>query len=211
MEKNWLIRTKSNYILGPVSKEKVIELYQNGSIKPDDEICSGNGYWFYIRESELVSRFLLGPEAQGFNPVSEAKNVLTATDQSRPPLIEEDITLIKNIKINPEVSSPPQVLKVETQSSVVEDSSSLNDLKSLDIEKKEVVPQKKLKNSQQKSKKNSKYSWLRFSTVITFIILLLLIYFRKTILHKILNTSNSPINFFPVAFSKENDLKKKVF
>ena len=54
MGKNWLIRTKSNHILGPVSKDKVVELYQNGSIKPDDEICSGNGYWFFIRESELV-------------------------------------------------------------------------------------------------------------------------------------------------------------
>ncbi len=43
MEKNWLIRTKNNHILGPVTKEKVRELYENGSIKGDDEICSGNG------------------------------------------------------------------------------------------------------------------------------------------------------------------------
>jgi hypothetical protein len=72
IEKNWLIRTKSNHILGPVSKEKVLELYNNGSIKQDDEICSGNGYWFFVREDELVSRFLLGKEVQSFNPISEA-------------------------------------------------------------------------------------------------------------------------------------------
>jgi len=70
MDKNWLIRTKSNHILGPVSKEKVLELYHNGSIKPDDEVCTGNGYWFFIREEELVEKYLLGSEIQGFNPIS---------------------------------------------------------------------------------------------------------------------------------------------
>ncbi len=75
MEKNWLIRTKSNHILGPISKEKVLELYNNGSIKQDDEICSGNGYWFYVREDDLVAKYLLGKETQSFNPISEAKDV----------------------------------------------------------------------------------------------------------------------------------------
>ena len=76
MEKNWLIRTKNNHILGPVSKAKVRELVENGSIKGDDEICSGNGFWFYIREAEMVERFLKGDEEQPFNPVSEAETVL---------------------------------------------------------------------------------------------------------------------------------------
>lgn len=76
MEKNWLIRTKNNHILGPVSKEKVRELVNNGSIKGDDEICSGNGYWFYVRETDLVEKYLNGEDDQEFNPVSEAETVL---------------------------------------------------------------------------------------------------------------------------------------
>lgn len=77
--KNWLIRTKNNHILGPVTKNKLVDLYHNGSIKSDDEISSGNGYWFFVREKDLVGRFLTGDELQGFNPVQEAENILTAT------------------------------------------------------------------------------------------------------------------------------------
>lgn len=76
MEKNWLIRTKNNHILGPVSKAKVKELVENGSIRGDDEICSGNGFWFYARESDMLSKYLKNEEKQPFNPVSEADTVL---------------------------------------------------------------------------------------------------------------------------------------
>lgn len=72
MKKNWLIRTKNNHILGPVSKDKIKELIQKGSIKGDDEICSGNGYWFFIREQDLVAKYVFGDNIQDFNPVQEA-------------------------------------------------------------------------------------------------------------------------------------------
>ncbi len=98
MSKNWLIRTKSNHILGPISKEKALELLQNGSIKPDDEVCSGNGFWFFIREDEMVSRFLLGREIQTFNPISEAKDILTSPP--RPGVQEEDITMVGGFDLN---------------------------------------------------------------------------------------------------------------
>ena len=98
MGKNWLIRTKSNHILGPVSKEKVLELYQNGSIKQDDEICSGNGYWFFIRENNLVEKYLLGNSNQSFNPISEAKDVLTSSDSgSGYEATRDDITVVGGI------------------------------------------------------------------------------------------------------------------
>ncbi|MEX0798362.1 MAG: hypothetical protein WEB87_02260 [Bacteriovoracaceae bacterium] len=76
MEKNWLIRTKNNHILGPVSKAKAKELVENGSIKGEDEVCSGNGFWFYVREKDLVNKYLFGEEDQPFNPVTEAESVL---------------------------------------------------------------------------------------------------------------------------------------
>jgi hypothetical protein len=77
MEKNWLIRTKSNHILGPVSKDKVKDLVQSGSLKSEDEICMGNGYWFFIREKDLLDKYLWGDELQSFNPVSEVESKLT--------------------------------------------------------------------------------------------------------------------------------------
>lgn len=97
MEKNWLIRTKSNHILGPISREKVVELRSNGSIRPDDEICQGNGYWLFLRETELVDRFLIAQEPQGFNPICEAKDVLgslEAAGSSPEHAFNDDITLI---------------------------------------------------------------------------------------------------------------------
>jgi hypothetical protein len=92
MKKEWLIRTKNNHILGPVSIKKVRELIENDSIKADDEISCGNGYWFYIREKELVEKYILSEKKQGFNPVTEAETVLAA------PLKEEveDIIIDEN-------------------------------------------------------------------------------------------------------------------
>lgn len=72
-DKNWLIRTQSKKILGPLSKQKVVEFVQNGTLTKEDEICSGNGYWFWVKEEDLLNKFLYGEEEQGFNPVAEAK------------------------------------------------------------------------------------------------------------------------------------------
>lgn len=77
MIKNWLIRTKNNHILGPVTKEKIKQLISNGSIKGDDEITSGNGYWLFVREQDLVDKYIFGETAQDFNPVQESLPVLT--------------------------------------------------------------------------------------------------------------------------------------
>ncbi|MFT6602631.1 MAG: hypothetical protein ACJARO_000139, partial [Bacteriovoracaceae bacterium] len=77
-EKNWLIRTSNFQILGPVSKEKIIEFLNKGSLKGEDEVTCGNGYWFLIKEQDLVEKYLLGDVPQTFNPISEAPNVLTA-------------------------------------------------------------------------------------------------------------------------------------
>lgn len=80
--RNWLIRTKNNKILGPLSKEKVVDLYNAGDLKDLDEVCSGNGYWFWLKEEDLVKKYLLGDTDQSFNPVSEAKTVLCNKSES---------------------------------------------------------------------------------------------------------------------------------
>ncbi|MCT4641683.1 MAG: hypothetical protein N4A33_05245 [Bacteriovoracaceae bacterium] len=78
MKKNWLIRTRNNHLLGPISLNKVKELIENKSLKGDDEICSGNGYWFFIREKDLIQKYIYEEVPQGFNPVSEASTVLVS-------------------------------------------------------------------------------------------------------------------------------------
>lgn len=72
MKRDWLIRTKNNHILGPVSKHKIRELIENGSIKGDDELCQANGHWFQIRENDYIDRFVYGEERMPPNPISEA-------------------------------------------------------------------------------------------------------------------------------------------
>ena len=80
MIRNWLIRTKSNRIIGPLSKEKVIGYYQAGKLHLEDEITQGNGFWLKVSEEELVRKYLLKAEEQSFNPISEAEDVLTVSN-----------------------------------------------------------------------------------------------------------------------------------
>ena len=174
MGKNWLIRTKSNHILGPVSKEKVLELYQNGSIKQDDEICSGNGYWFFIRENDLVEKYLLGNSHQSFNPISEAKDVLTSSGSSAGyEATRDDITIIGGIDLR-KMQEAPAIQKNEVSSP------------SLKIEVEE-SPKKKIRTEAQVNPSANpanpkKQNYFKYLLVLIFIILFSIIYFRKSIL-----------------------------
>ncbi|OFZ27834.1 MAG: hypothetical protein A2381_07505 [Bdellovibrionales bacterium RIFOXYB1_FULL_37_110] len=80
MEKNWLIRTTKLKILGPASRDKIIELVEKGSLAFEDEICVGNGFWFSIKEKEFLKRYLFDQEVQNFNPISEAEVVFGGPD-----------------------------------------------------------------------------------------------------------------------------------
>lgn len=102
MERSWLIRTKNNHILGPVTKGKIQELISSGNIKGDDEICSGNGYWIYVREQDLVAKYIFGDEPQSFNPVQEAEQTpITEFVESDADL---DSDQVENI-LSPEISN----------------------------------------------------------------------------------------------------------
>lgn len=212
MGKNWLIRTKSNHILGPVSKEKVLELYQNGSIKADDEICSGNGYWFFIRESELVDKYLKGHISQGFNPISEAKDVLTSSSgHSEDGPTRDDITIVGGIDLNKmkEVPEAPAPVRPAPRIEVPEIPVKNDSIGS---------PKKKLKSESQTKysdipKKPVKQNYLRYLGVLVFLILLGIIYFRKSILRSFFQSeaylqSSSLIMASAVAQDSES-IKKK--
>ncbi|GAB4020602.1 MAG: hypothetical protein Fur0010_23300 [Bdellovibrio sp.] len=102
-DKNWLIRTHKNQILGPVSKQKIIEFLDGGALSKDDELSTGNGYWFWVRESELVERYVRGDVPQTFNPISEAKDVITSS------LTENKTASISRIPSHQAKASAPNV------------------------------------------------------------------------------------------------------
>lgn len=77
--KSWLIRTKQRQLLGPVSKEKLISFVEKGALGPEDEVMSGNGYWFSLKEKDLLDKYVLGDIPQSFDPISEAETVLSVS------------------------------------------------------------------------------------------------------------------------------------
>lgn len=77
MERNWLIRTSQNQILGPVTKQRLLDFIQKGALGVLDEVTSGNGYWFSLKEKELVEKYIYGDLPQGYNPISESRSILS--------------------------------------------------------------------------------------------------------------------------------------
>ena len=218
MDKNWLIRTKSNHILGPISKEKVLELYHNGSIKADDEVCSGNGFWFFIREDDLVNKYLLGSDTQSFNPISEAKDVLTSRGDSTPQEDRSDITLVgaldlKKLKEEPEVPpvpdqkaapAPKPVLITAQQETVSSESKKKNNVsnhRKLRPRPEAVgVPAVPLKRQ----------SWMRYLLILGFLFLFMMIYFRNSIINHFFDGEiTSTISLISSAHAQEADAPAK--
>lgn len=203
MGKNWLIRTKSNHILGPISKEKVLELYTNGSIKQDDEVCCGNGYWFFIRESALVDKYLVGNSPQSFNPVSEAKDVLTASSgnvEYEP--TRDDITMVGGIdltKFNASNEAIPPADEVEPE--VPAPVSQKKKVRSDSKAKQSIIP-----------KAPKKQNYFRYLGFLAFLFLVLIIYFRKSILKSFFSSEVSyqiSTSIFATAHAQDDRSTKK--
>jgi len=53
---------------------------EKGALGLNDEVTSGNGFWFSLKEKDLVDKFLYGDIPQGYNPISESKSVLSKRD-----------------------------------------------------------------------------------------------------------------------------------
>jgi hypothetical protein len=213
MDKNWLIRTKSNHILGPISKEKVLELYQNGSIKADDEVCSGNGFWFFIREDELVEKYLTGDDVQAFNPISEAKDVLTSkTGEPANSHEPDDITLVGGINLSQfnqpdkgEGETPP--IPEGNQASV----SPVSESPSVDSKKKnKIAPRLKGGNETRVMKPVKKQDWIKYAGILGFLLLFLLIYFRNSVINYLFSGEiTSVIRIIDSAHAQEDLPEKK--
>ncbi len=217
MDKNWLIRTKSNHILGPISKEKVLELYNNGSIKPDDEVCSGNGYWFFIREDDMVDRFLVGGEAQGFNPISEAKDVLTTPSQPSSRMsgqTTDDITMVGGLNLSmlkqPPAASAPPVPDTPQVAAKPAPASITKETPPLDVKKKNNGIAKPKVSATRSSAPLKKQNYLKYVGIMGFLILFGLIYFRKSIIRTLFQGEiTSSFTIMSSAHAQDTDPEKK--
>jgi hypothetical protein len=178
MERQWLIRTKNNHILGPVSKEKIIELINNGSLKGEDEICSGNGYWIFVREQALIERFLTTTELQCFNPMSEAKDVLTLN------MAPQSIMHEKTDKTQDIVIDPPGFLSRDKKKIKKDDEIDLSVLKQPWLTEKK----------------------LSFLMYVGFIILVIVVYYRHVIIKSLREISS--ISLIPEVHAQEQLKKK---
>lgn len=233
MVKNWLIRTKNNHILGPVSKDKIKQLISNGSIKGDDEVCSGNGYWVYIREQELVAKYVFSDEVQSFNPVTESEPILTYRDVDSPDADRTD----GNGSLLPsdnDLGYPGENMAVKSQTNDTavgyeidkeKKGEGIPDLPGSSPQKKKPVAKKKTKKSKLSpeptlnsglkpkiSTKNNGITWLSgkvliFLTVLIVLVGVFLLYFRNSVVNKLIEVS---YNLSPNAYAQNTkQLKKK--
>ena len=76
-------------IQGPLAKEQVLELIDNGTLKAEDEISAGNGYWFWVKEQELLEKYLHGTDVQPFNPVNSFEGQRGHYEEGTLPGIED--------------------------------------------------------------------------------------------------------------------------
>ncbi len=197
MDKVWLIRTTSNQLLGPVSIKKIRELLEKGSLKAEDEISCGNGYWFFVREKELVEKYINNEIPQGFNPVAEADSVLTALPQEigsiENPIIptEDDLAfpeddekelILEELKLSADTLSDDPI--VEQEASVQHEKEQVKPLNRKTMKpltEKEPVAQVKSSFFNQ--------NLLLFLAVILFILALAGFYFRKRLVKEFIETN----------------------
>lgn len=165
MKKNWLIRTTNNVILGPVSAKKLRFLIERGSLELNDEVCSGNGYWIFVKEKELLDKYLYRGVSQGFNPI-----------YNESPEDEE------------EVEQGDELLEIEEltweEGSAHGESQMLGEDESMDsvLETSEIKAEKEKKKKTGKSKEIKNGFLLKIALFLFLFLGMILLYFRQSIL-----------------------------
>ena len=217
MEKNWLIRTHQNQILGPISKERVVEFIKKGNLTSDDEICSGNGYWFQVKEKELLEKYVYGGELQPFNPISEAKSVFSEEDMDEK--LNEDIEEVL-VKTGQDVAYP------DNSDLDFPDSDSFPKDEDLDFPeetrketlgpspRKKIVKKKKIRKKKIKkealvdTKRNDRFLFYIFLFLLG--LLLCVFIFYKNALNNLFPKVSSYSLFFPDAVAQTIEKKKAI-
>lgn len=74
----WLVRTATNFIYGPYSKNELLELIRGGRFSLQDEVCASGGYWFFLNERNEVEN-QLGIEITDLIPRGVSEDEVTKT------------------------------------------------------------------------------------------------------------------------------------
>lgn len=198
MNKTWLIRTKNNHILGPVSRDKILTLLENKTLNLEDELCSGNGYWFSVKEEDLVQKYIHNQIIQSYNPISEAPTVLCVKEleddsQMTPPIdhvtqVRSLVDLLGQNEKDPLIielldpNEPPSVkLPIKTPEIKKEDSIDLSELTSSSNHNFSNFSTTELK------KVKALNSSILYTLAIVFLLIAIVgFYFRKTLLENFL-------------------------
>tara|TARA_Y100001970_G_scaffold218211_1_gene267560 strand:+ start:479 stop:1210 length:732 start_codon:yes stop_codon:yes gene_type:complete len=238
MEKNWLIRTHQNQILGPISKERVIELIKKGNLISEDEICSGNGFWFQVKEKEFLDRYIYNDEKQTFNPVSEAKSIFiegeieksefSRTSEADPSLPKNSDLEFPEIKKSDHEGKEEEILPEsndlefpeEPGKMDVKENEQVNKIeKPAEVSKKSISEKKSKRKKIRKKKLKKRYEVIeepnrndRFLFYIFLLLLLILLgvfIFYKNTLNNLFPKSSSFSLIFPSAVAQTINVKKK--
>lgn len=198
MNKTWLIRTKNNHILGPVSREKIKTLLENKTLNLEDELCSGNGYWFSVKEDDLVQKYIHDQQVQSYNPISEAPTILCAISDQDEVQIDsplDDITQVKNIvdilnqddnnQIPVEVLDPGEPPSVKLPLKKIENKD--DTFSEADLAKIDNINIDKDFSTTELKKVKALNSTILYILALTFLIIAIIgFYFRKTLLENFL-------------------------
>ena len=106
----WLIRHPDSTFSRPMPEEELLKMFSSGQMKPQDEICPGNGYWFSLQDvKEMRKHFGNIPLDTLFKKVSE-EVTQERMDVTRP--IAVSAQMQANLKaaaaVNPAVSAETQ-------------------------------------------------------------------------------------------------------
>jgi hypothetical protein len=78
--KMWLIRKFDLRVFRPLEEAKLIQMIEAGELKPNDEICRANGYWFPLQDTEEVRRHLGDVKLNSLASKGAEKTSSTDTD-----------------------------------------------------------------------------------------------------------------------------------
>ena len=104
MTKMWMIRTQDFRILRPMDETTLIEKLERGEVSPQDELCSDDGYWFFLSDVKELKSQLAQVNLEKIFPKNK-KEGTDATDTAHGP---------RTTILQPELNSRPQVAPSST-------------------------------------------------------------------------------------------------
>lgn len=187
--------------MGPVSREKIQELIKKGTIKGDDEVCAGNGYWVRVREEDLIEKYITQAKVQSFNPVQEAQVCVVGEAENSSDEVD-DITQAQ-VNLNDMMDASYESSQELEQEDVTDEIQDDEEEEEDEDEEEQAIP---VRNSL--SARLASANVLYFIAFLFLLLVIISFKYKKTILNKI-NGSVSLIGVPYVYAQSSNTIEKK--